>query len=95
MYDDLKGCIMTYKVNREYVDDRDIGTYDDIQEWMMKHRNAWCLMWLIKLSGYMMCYVDNREIRMCNDLYEWQEVAECVWFTCMVKMYWRLYDNQG
>ena len=77
------------------MDDRDIRTYDDIHEWLMIHRNTWCLMWLIKLSGYMMYYADNRDISMYNDLYEWQEITECVWFTCMVKMYWRLYDNQS
>ena len=36
----LKGYITTYKVNREYVDDRDMRIYDDIPEWRMIHRNA-------------------------------------------------------
>ena len=45
----FKGYIMTCKVNIRYVEDRDIRIYNDIQDWMMNHRNIWCLMWFIKL----------------------------------------------
>ena len=37
----LKGYMMTYMVNREYVDDRDIRMYDDIQIGMTNHRSLW------------------------------------------------------
>ena len=47
----LKGYVMTYMVNREYVNDRGLWMYDDIQVGMMNHRSVWWHIWLKEIKN--------------------------------------------
>ena len=47
----LKEYMMTYMVNREYVDDRGIWMYDDIQVEMTNHRSVWWHIWLKEIKN--------------------------------------------